>query len=462
MLVNKKERIIVKVIKFGGSSLASSQQLRKVIEIVEDDPTRRCVVVSAPGKRNPADTKVTDLLIRYADQVIAGSDYTNVQQEIIARYQEIALGFNLTPEEFAPIKRAILNLPLKKYQNNTYLMAAFKAHGERLNAQLIARVFNIVGIAAQYLDPKDAGMVVTDVPDDAQILQESYANMRKWQNNAQVLVVPGFFAYNANGEICTFSRGGSDITGAVMARGLNADLYENFTDVDAIYSVNPNIVAHPHAIAHMTFREMRELSYAGFSVFHDEALIPAIQGDIAVNVRNTNHPQAPGTIISARIKPNKDYPVRGITASKRFCGLYISKYLLNKEVGFTRKVLDVLYKFNISYEHMPSGIDDITIIMSEDNLTPELEQSLMAEMQTAIQPDEMHMIHDYAIVMVVGEGMHDTIGIMAKATKALAQAGIRLQMINQGASEISIMFGVAQDEANQAVAALYNEFFQHD
>ncbi|BAP86058.1 aspartokinase [Paucilactobacillus hokkaidonensis JCM 18461] len=452
----------MKVIKFGGSSLASSEQLKKVIQIISDDPTRRCVVVSAPGKRNPADTKVTDLLIRYADCVIAGRDYQEIAQQIIGRYQEIALGFNFTPEDFAPIRRAILNLPLATYQDNTYLMAAFKAHGEKLNAQLIARVFNLVGIAAQYLDPSAAGLVVTDVPDDAQIKPDSYANLRKWQNNANVLVMPGFFGYNDRGEICTFSRGGSDITGAIMARGLNADLYENFTDVDAIYAVKPNLVSHPHAIGHMTFREMRELSYAGFSVFHDEALIPAIQGNIDVNVKNTNHPDAPGTIISARIQPSKEYPVRGVAASKNFCGLYISKYLLNKEVGFTRKVLDVLYKYNVSYEHMPSGIDDITIIMSEDNLTPDIEQAMMSELQTTIHPDEMHMIHDYAIVMVVGEGMRDTIGIMARAATAFARANIRLQMINQGASEISIMFGVAQNEADRAVSALYAEFFKQD
>lgn len=452
----------MKVIKFGGSSLASSEQLKKVIQIVSDDATRRCVVVSAPGKRNPADTKVTDLLIRYADAVIAGRDYHDLAQEIIARYQEIALGFNFTPEDFAPIKRAILNLPLAKYPDNNYLMAAFKAHGEKLNAQLIARVFNLVGIAAQYLDPAEAGLIVTDVPDDAQIEPTSYINLRKWQNNAKVLIVPGFFGYNEHGNICTSSRGGSDITGAIMARGLNADLYENFTDVDAIYSVNPNIVPNPHAIGHMTFREMRELSYAGFSVFHDEALIPAIQGNIDVNVRNTNHPEAPGTIIAAQIGHNKNYPVRGIAASKHFCGLYISKYLLNKEVGFTRKVLNILYKYNVGYDHMPSGIDDITVIIPEANLTPDIEQSIMSELQTTIQPDEMHMIHDYAIVMVVGEGMRDTLGVMARSTTALAKAGIRLQMVNQGASEISIMFGVAQDKADLAVSALYGEFFKQN
>ncbi|CUS26574.1 aspartate kinase [Paucilactobacillus oligofermentans DSM 15707 = LMG 22743] len=450
----------MKVIKFGGSSLADSDQIKKVINIVKSDSKRKCIVVSAPGKRNPADTKVTDLLIRYANQAIEHNDFTNTQNAIIDRYQEIANGFGITTEGFSPIKQAIKELPEKKYPNDEYLMAAFKAHGEKLNAQLIAKVLSILGIKARYLDPADVGMIVSNVPDDAQIAPESYCRIAKWKLTEEILVVPGFFAYNSDGDICTFSRGGSDITGSVMARGLDAELYENFTDVDAIFSANPNVVKNPHAIAHMTFREMRELSYAGFSVFHDEALIPAIQGNISVNVRNTNNPDAPGTIISSKIEPNKDYPVRGISASKNFCGLYISKYLLNKEVGFTRKVLNILFKNGVGYEHMPSGIDDITIIMDENNLTPEIEHAIMTELQDAIHPDEMHIIHNYAIVMVVGEGMRNTVGVMARATKSLANAGIRLQMINQGASELSIMFGVSQDDADKAVQALHTEFFK--
>lgn len=449
----------MKVIKFGGSSLATSEQLHKVINIMKDDSARRAIVVSAPGKRNATDTKVTDLLIRYATQVINRQNYDDTLQQIIARYQEIADGFNLPAKEFSSIEDALIKLPTNPYPNDTYLMAAFKAHGEKLNAQLVSKILNLLGMPAKYLDPKEAGMLVTDVPDDAQILPQSYAQIAKWQNYDKLLVIPGFFAYNNRGDICTFSRGGSDITGAIIARGLNAELYENFTDVDAIFSVNPNIVANPHAIKHMTFREMRELSYAGFSVFHEEALIPAIQGNIDVNVRNTNHPDEPGTIVSAKIEQNKNYPVRGIASSSNFCGLYISKYLLNKEVGFTKKVLQILYDHNVSYEHMPSGVDDITVIISEDNLNPKVEQEIMGEIQNAIHPDEMHITHNYAIIMVVGEGMYDTVGIMSRATSALADAGIRLQMVNQGASEISIMFGVAHNSVNEAVVALYNEFF---
>ncbi|ETY73859.1 aspartate kinase [Lactiplantibacillus fabifermentans] len=450
----------MKVIKFGGSSLASSTQLQKVLSIVQADAQRKYVIVSAPGKRFDGDTKVTDLLIQYARQTIHRQDTTAVVQTIIDRYAEIGHGFNVAEAQLTPIFNTIKNLPNQPYADNTYLMAAFKAHGERLNAQLVAAVFAQAGLNARYLDPKDAGMVVTDVPDDAQIIDSSYENIAKWADSDQILVIPGFFAYNRNGQICTFSRGGSDITGAIIARGVNAERYENFTDVDAIYAVNPSLVAEPAAINEMTFREMRELSYAGFSVFHDEALIPAIQGNITVNVKNTNHPEAPGTLIKSNREASSDYPVTGIASSSSFCSLYLRKYLLNKEVGFGRKILTILEDHHVSYEHMPSGIDDLTIIFDEHQLTPELEKDLTQEISAAVHPDEIYFTHDYSILMLVGESMRNRVGIMSRAATALANSNIKLIMVNQGASEISIMFGIHDRDADQAVVALYNEFFK--
>ncbi|MFB9770175.1 aspartate kinase [Lactiplantibacillus modestisalitolerans] len=450
----------MKVIKFGGSSLASSHQLEKVLAIVRADARRKYVVVSAPGKRFSGDTKVTDLLIQYARQTIHRQDTTTTAQTIIERYAEIGHGFNVADEQLEPIFKTIRDLPKQAYADNTYLMAAFKAHGERLNAQLVAAVFQQSGLNARYLDPRDAGMVVTDVPDDAQIIASSYPQIERWANSDQILVIPGFFAYNRNGQICTFSRGGSDITGAIIARGVHAERYENFTDVDAIYAVNPSLVPQPAAIPEMTFREMRELSYAGFSVFHDEALIPAIQGDITVNVKNTNHPEAPGTLIKSSREPNLNAPVTGIASSSSFCALYLRKYLLNKEVGLGRKILTILETHHISYEHMPSGIDDLTIIFDEHQLTPELEQTLVQEISAAIHPDEIHFNHDYSILMLVGENMRNRVGIMSRAAGALAAQNIKLIMVNQGASEISIMFGIHDQDADRAVVALYNEFFK--
>ncbi|AVK60759.1 aspartate kinase [Lactobacillus sp. CBA3605] len=450
----------MKVIKFGGSSLANSTQLKKVLSIVKADDQRRYVIVSAPGKRFDGDTKVTDLLIQYARLTIHHQATAAIVQTIIDRYAEIGHGFNVPEAQLTPIFTTIKNLPNQTYADNTYLMAAFKAHGERLNAQLVAAVFQQMGLNARYLDPKDAGMVVTDVPDDAQLIASSYANLAKWAASEQILVIPGFFAYNRNGQICTFSRGGSDITGAIVARGVQADRYENFTDVDAIYAVNPKLVHQPAAISEMTFREMRELSYAGFSVFHDEALIPAIEGNITVNVKNTNHPEAPGTLIKSTRACNTAYPVTGIASSSSFCSLYLRKYLLNKEVGFGRKILTILEDHHVSYEHMPSGIDDLTIIFDEHQLTTALETELTAEIAAAVQPDELYFTHDYSILMLVGENMRNRVGIMSRAATALAQHGIKLIMVNQGASEISIMFGVHDRDADQAVIALYHEFFK--
>jgi Aspartokinases len=233
---------------------------------------------------------------------------------------------------------------------------------------------------------------------------------------------------------------------------------KTFTDVDAIYAANPQVVHHPIAIHNMTFREMRELSYAGFSVFHDEALIPAIQGDIQVVVKNTNHPSERGTLIASHKRVNPAYPVSGIASSPNFCGIYIRKYMLDKK-RFSQKILKLLAEYDLSYEHMPSGIDDLTVIMRQDQLTPELEDTLIRELVIALRPDEIHISHNYALLMVVGEGMANRTGIMSKATDALARQNVKLIMVNQGASEISMMFGIKQDEAKVAIKALYDTFF---
>ncbi|MBT9670769.1 aspartate kinase [Secundilactobacillus kimchicus] len=448
----------MKVVKFGGSSLANATQVRKVVEIVKADDQRRFVVVSAPGKRWSDDIKVTDLLIDYANRVIAAKPIADITDAIISRYQDIATAFHISTDQFAPIKQAILSLPDQTYQDNDYLMATFKAHGERLNALLFAQILAQEGVKAKYLDPHDAGILVTDHPNDAEIIPDSYAQIGEWTDSDIVRVIPGFFGYNLQGQICTFSRGGSDITGAIMARGVSADRYENFTDVNAIYAANPSVVTNPIAIHHMTFREMRELSYAGFSVFHDEALIPAIEGNIEVVVKNTNHPGERGTSITAAKRINPAYPVSGIASSPNFCGIYIRKYMLDKK-AFSQKILHILSEYGLTYEHMPSGIDDLTVIMRQDQLTDDLEDRLIRELVIALKPDEIHITHDYALLMVVGEGMRNRTGLMSKATDALARQNVKLVMVNQGASEISMMFGIQQDKANAAIQALYETFF---
>jgi aspartate kinase len=270
--------------------------------------------------------------------------------------------------------------------------------------------------------------------------------------------VPGFFGYSKEGDVLTFSRSGSDITGSILANGVKADLYENFTDVDAVYAVNPSIVTNPKEIKELTYREMRELSYAGFSVFHDEALIPAYRAGIPVQVKNTNNPSAPGTRI-VNTRKNTNGPVIGIASDDGFCSIYISKYLMNREIGFGRKVLQILEDYHLSYEHVPSGIDDMSVILRESQFDKETEKKIVERIKTELHADEVTIEHDLALIMVVGEGMRHNVGTTSRAAKALAVAGINIDMINQGSSEVSMMFCVKAYDEKRAVQALYNEFF---
>lgn len=450
----------MRVIKFGGSSLASGKTVENAINILTAEDERQVMVVSAPGKRDKNDTKVTDLLIEYAKKVLNHEFSLDIVNKIFSRYQEIAHYFGVPDGEIEIIRNILESLPSKNYPNDDYLIAAFKAHGERLNARLIALILKQKGIKSRYLDPLNAGLIVTGEPNDAIVSPESYINLDNLVLDPQEKIVfPGFFGITPSGHIATFSRGGSDITGAILARGLHADLYENFTDVNGIFSANPAIVDHPESIKKMTYREMRELSYAGFSVFHDEALIPAIQGQIPINVKNTNEPQNPGTMILPNHNFTPDKVITGVASQEHFSALYLHKYLLNKEAGFTLRILQILDRHHVPYEHMPSGIDDITIIFNRKFLNDQLIDLICNEIQSTINPDQLEWIDDYAIIMIVGEGMKQNFGVSAKILSSLEKQGITPQMINQGASQISIMLGTKKEEARRAVKTIYHDFF---
>lgn len=451
----------MKVVKFGGSSLATGEQFKKVIKIVKDDSDRKVIVTSAPGKRFVGDTKVTDLLIEYANTVIEHEDHTNIVKEIISRYREISDYFKLDPSVIKLLKEKLVKLATDTFVDDDHLLATFKAHGEFLNAILLNEVLNAQGIKSIFVDPKKAGIVVHGQPNDADISPETYRNLANLNlPDDSKAVFPGFFGYNQNGDIFTFSRGGSDITGAMLSRGLHADLYENFTDVDAIYVANNHVVKHPQAIKKMSYREMRELSYAGFSVFQDEAIIPAVKGQVPVNVKNTNNPNAEGTmIVPEQFIFNPSNEITGIACSKRFSALYIHRYLLNKEVGFTLKLLKIFYKYNISYEHMPSGIDDLTVIFDRTKLDKTTIKNLCHDVKEVLQPDYLEWIDDYAIIMVVGEGIAHNVNTLGKIIDSLTQNNIAIHMINQGASRISIMIGIQESDADNAVRQIYKTFF---
>ena len=448
----------MKVVKFGGSSLASGSQLEKVLEIVKTDKERKVIVVSAPGKRYEDDKKVTDLLIQCAEEILAGNNPESYLDAIIERYASIAKELDLSSDIITDIKADLLDLIANRATNTAGFKEAMKASGEDNNAKLVAHFFKSRGLDAVYVNPKEAGLFVSDDPGNAQVLPESYDRLYQLREKQQMIVFPGFFGYNTQGDVVTFSRSGSDITGAILANGVKADLYENFTDVDAVFSVNPSIVQNPKEIKELTYREMRELSYAGFSVFHAEALIPAYRAGIPVQVKNTNNPDATGTRIVAS-RNNTNGPVIGIANDKGFCSIYISKYLMNREVGFARRILSILEEYEISYEHMPSGIDDLTIILREHQLEGKDEQKILTRITEELQVEEIKMEHHLALIMLVGEGMRHNVGTTSRATKALANAGVNIEMINQGSSEVSMMFGVKEPFAKRAVQALYEEFF---
>ncbi|MCM3190598.1 aspartate kinase [Bacillus subtilis] len=448
----------MKVVKFGGSSLASGAQLDKVFHIVTSDPARKAVVVSAPGKRYAEDTKVTDLLIACAEQYLASGSAPELAEAVVERYALIATELQLGQGIIEKIRDDLFTLLEGDKSNPEQYLDAVKASGEDNNAKLIAAYFRYKGVKAEYVNPKDAGLFVTNEPGNAQVLPESYQNLYRLRERDGLIIFPGFFGFSKDGDVITFSRSGSDITGSILANGLQADLYENFTDVDAVYSVNPSFVENPKEISELTYREMRELSYAGFSVFHDEALIPAFRAGIPVQIKNTNNPSAEGTRVVSK-RDNTNGPVVGIASDTGFCSIYISKYLMNREIGFGRRALHILEEHGLTYEHVPSGIDDMTIILRQGQMNAATERSVIKRIEEDLHADEVIVEHHLALIMVVGEAMRHNVGTTARAAKALSEAQVNIEMINQGSSEVSMMFGVKEAEERKAVQALYQEFF---
>ena len=453
----------MKVCKFGGSSLANAAQLNKVIDIVLADPARRLVVVSAPGKRHSGDTKVTDLLIALAETALKGENTDRAFGEVVERYAQMAQELNLGEEI---VRRIEMDLHDRIAQVATLakdeFMDLMKAAGEDNNAKLVAVAFEARGKKARYASPKDTGMILTGNFGDATLDPESYARLaRAFSNFDGIVIYPGFFGYTREGKVATFPRGGSDITGSILAAAVCADVYENFTDVDSVYPCDPRIVAEVkdgEGIPTMTYREMRELAYAGFGVFNDDAVIPAVKARIPINIRNTNHPSEPGTMIqqSRRVVPGT---VVGIASADGFCNIVVEKYLMNRQIGFGRRLLQILEENGISYEHMPSGVDSQCVVVKGQYLPKERDRKIINEIKAQLEPDFVTIERDLTMVMVVGEGMCYTPGMLAKACLALASAGISMSMVNQGSSEVSFMLAIRTQDRDAAVRALYKAFF---
>ncbi len=434
-----------KVVKFGGSSLADAKQFQKVADIIHADPDRRYVIPSAPGKRFDGDTKVTDMLYECHRVASEGGDYTAVLNRIRERYEEIRNELDI---------RADLDKEFETIKNNIEAGAAVDyvaSRGEYLNGILLSSYLGF-----EFVDPADVIFFNKDgVFDEAR----TDAVLPKRLKDLPNAVVPGFYGRAADGSVKTFSRGGSDITGSIVARGVHADLYENWTDVDGFLVTDPRIVDNPAVISTLTYREMRELSYMGASVLHEEAVFPLRKEGIPVNVRNTNDPDAPGTMIVESTCAKPDYVITGIGGKKGFVSITIEKDLMNSEIGFGRKVLQVFEENGLSFEHTPSGIDTFTIYVSQEEFAPK-EQNVIAGLHRAVKPDLIELESDLALIAVVGRGMRKTRGTAGRIFSALAHARVNVKMIDQGSSELNIIIGVENADFEKTIKAIYDIFVE--
>lgn len=443
----RKEIKMVKVVKFGGSSLASAEQFKKVGNIIHADDSRRYVVPSAPGKRFSDDTKVTDMLYKCYAEAEAGKNFDKQLKAIKERYNEIIKGLGLKlslDEQFETIKKKFSALAGKDYA---------ASRGEYLNGIIMANYlgYEFVDAATVICFDKDGEF---DAEKTNQVMAERLAA-------TESAVIPGFYGAMPNGAVKTFSRGGSDVTGSIVARALKADVYENWTDVSGFLAADPRIVENPQPITVITYKELRELSYMGASVLHESAIFPVRKEGIPINIRNTNAPEDKGTMIVETTCSIPDCTITGIAGKKGFVSISIDKDMMNSEIGFGRKVLQVFEDNGISFEHMPSGIDTMTVFVHQDEFV-EKEQKVLAELHRVVKPDVLELESDLALIAVVGRGMKNRSGIVGKIFTALADAKVNVKMIDQGSSELNIIIGVRNKYFNDAVKAIYAAFVPGD
>ena len=407
-----------KVVKFGGSSLANAEQFEKVGDIIRSEESRRFVVPSAPGKRFDGDTKVTDLLYSCYDAAANGGDFEKVLEEIKSRYYEIikGLGLALSMEE------------------DFQLMAAYLGY-EFVDAAEVIRFDKNGNLDSEKTDKL----------------------LNKRLSKCENAVVPGFYGAKDDGTVTTFSRGGSDVTGSLVAKAIKADMYENWTDVSGFLVTDPRIVKNPAVIETITYRELRELSYMGATVLHEDAIFPVRKEGIPINIRNTNRPEDKGTFIVESTCRKPKYTITGIAGKKGFCSINIEKSMMNSEIGFGRRVLQVFEDQGISFEHVPSGIDTMTVYVHQDEFE-EKEQQVIAGIHRLVQPDFVEMESDLALIAVVGRGMKSTRGTAGRIFSALAHANVNVKMIDQGSSELNIIIGVENRDFENAVKAIYDIF----
>lgn len=434
----------IKTVKFGGSSLADAAQFRRVGEIVRADSARRYVIASAPGKRTPDDIKVTDMLYRCYEMARAREDITDYFAKIAERYNAIIRDLGLNYDiagELAYICDGI----------NHHTGRDFAAsRGEYLSSLILAKYLKY-----DFIDAESVIFFKENGSFDAEKTREE---LRKELKKHERAVIPGFYGVMPNGTIRTFSRGGSDVTGSIVAEAAEAELYENWTDVSGCLMADPRIVENPRPIRTVTYRELRELSYMGASVLHEEAIFPVRAAGIPINIRNTNDADAPGTMIVAGTSEyDAKTVITGIAGKKGFSVISVEKDLMNSEIGFARKMLDVLEDNGISFEHLPSGVDTMSVIVASNELEGRREK-LIASINRACRPDSIVCEDGLALLAVVGRGMVKARGTAARVFDAISGAGVNIRMIDQGSSELNIIVGVEEKDFERALRAIYREF----
>lgn len=436
---------MIKVVKFGGSSLASAEQFAKAGKIVQSDQGRRYVVPSAPGKRNAKDTKVTDMLYACYALVEADEEFRIPLMKIKDRYDSIINGLNL---------KLSLEDEFRKISENFKQKAGVDyaaSRGEYLNGIIMA---NYLGY--EFIDAAEVIFFNGRGEFDAERTNEVLAARL---STCETAVVPGFYGSLPDGTVKTFSRGGSDITGSIVARAAQAGCYENWTDVSGFLIADPRIIDHPQTIRTITYRELRELSYMGASVLHEEAVFPVRKAGIPINIRNTNAPEEEGTWIVESTCHQSKYTITGIAGKKGFVSVNIDKDMMNGEVGFGRKVLSAFEENHISFEHMPSGIDTMTVFVHQPEFEGK-EQAVISAIHRLANPDSIELESDLALIAVVGRGMRSTRGTAGRIFSALAHASINVKMIDQGSSELNIIIGVSNEDFENAIRAIYDIFVE--
>lgn len=432
-----------KVVKFGGSSLADAAQFKKVADIIHADPSRVYVVPSAPGKRYPEDFKVTDKLVDIYNTAVNGGDYSQMLKDVKARYDEIIKGLGLKfslDADFEEIEKRLKEEPYLDY---------VASRGEYLNGKVLAEYLGFEFIDAYEIVYFNAEGTCNPYKTD-KVIAERLRDIPR-------AVIPGFYGCGKDMRVKTFSRGGSDVTGSVVAAAVKADVYENWTDVSGFMIADPRVIENPARINTITYRELRELSYMGASVIHEDAIFPIRSKGIPINIRNTNCPEDEGTWIVESTARTPKYTITGIAGKKGFCAVLVQKAMMNSEIGFCRRVLQAFEDYNISIEHMPSGIDTATVVVHKNEFLDN-EQRVVSAIHRLVQPDSVEIESGLALIAVVGRGMKSTRGTAAKIFSALDRSGINIRMIDQGSSELNIIVGVEERDFEKAIRSIYNAF----